>query len=101
MDGILEKIKNKKIIAIAAFLVISIVMLVLSILVAKCPIVAACIILVLEVAIAALLHNAELWVHGVFVIAEIIAGLLTGKILIIVLFLVVYIAATVALEFSK
>ena len=49
----------------------------------------------------ALLHNVELWFHGVFVIVELIVGLITGKILLVALFLVVYLAATLALRFIK
>ena len=93
--------KNKTIISIAAFVIVAVAMLVVSVLVAKCPVPAACVLLVIEVAIAALLHNAELWFHGVFVIVELIAGLLTGKIVLVALLLLVYLAATLALRFIK
>lgn len=93
--------KNKTIISIAAFAIVAVAMLVVSVLVAECPVAAACVLLVIEVAIAALLHNVELWFHGVFVIVELIAGLITGKILLVALFLVVYLAATLALRFIK
>lgn len=98
----MEFIKNnQRIVAIVAFCVVSIAMLLISSLALKETIILGCIVLVLEAGMAALLNGTELWIHGVLVLAEIIAGLLTGKLIFVVLMVVIYIAATLALNFYK
>lgn len=89
---------NKKWISLAVFCLIAIAMIAIAALVLKQPIVPVCVILLIEVAIAVMLHNAELWMHGVLVLAEIIAGIVLGKIVIIILCVVIYIAATLTLK---
>ena len=61
--------KKENMIALAVFCLVSILMIVLSVCVIKISVVAACLLVIIEVGIAALLHNAEIWIHGVFVIA--------------------------------
>ena len=48
--------------------------------------------------IAVMLHHAELWLHGVLVLAEVIVGIAIGKAVLIILCAVVYAAATVFLQ---
>ena len=45
-----------------------------------------------------MLHHAELWLHGVLVLAEVIVGFAIGKAVLIILCAVVYVAATVFLQ---
>ena len=71
----------------------------LSVCVIKISIVAACLLVIIEVGIATLLHNAEIWIHGVFVIAEIIAGALLSNILLVVFCIVVYAATLFTLKY--
>ena len=97
-----EEIKMKKkenMIALAVFCLVSILMIVLSVCVIKISIVAACLLVIIEVGIATLLHNAEIWIHGVFVIAEIIAGALLSNILLVVFCIVVYAATLFTLKY--
>ncbi|MBQ2283727.1 MAG: hypothetical protein II250_06085 [Agathobacter sp.] len=61
-------------------------------------VVPVCIMMILEAAIAVMLHKAELWVHGVLLVAELIAGVVAGNIPLIILCGIVYVAATVALQ---
>lgn len=45
-----------------------------------------------------MLHHAELWVHGLLILAELCAGVAGKKTVLIILCAVVYIAATFALQ---
>lgn len=93
------KIKNEKIVALAVFCLVSLIMIILSVCVLKVSIVAACLLVIIEAGIATLLHNAEIWIHGVFVIAEIIAGALLNNILLVVFCIVVYAATLFTLKY--
>ncbi len=91
--------KKENMIALAVFCLVSILMIVLSVCAIKISIVAACLLVIIEVGIATLLHNAEIWIHGVFVIAEIIAGALLSNILLVVFCIVVYAATLFTLKY--
>lgn len=96
---ILNKLKEQKqLVAIVGFCLITILMIILSIAVLKENVVPVCIIMILEAAIAVMLHKAELWVHGILLVAEIIAGVIVGNIPLIIFCGIVYVAATVALQ---
>ena len=100
-EMIQKVLKNKLVLAIAFFVVVAIVELVVGICVLKESIVPLCILFVLEVAIAVLLHNIELWMHGVVLVAEIIIGLIVGKIAIVLLCALIYIVALVSLRLME
>lgn len=96
---ILNKLKEQKqLVAIAGFCLVTVVMIILSIALLKENVVPVCIMMILEAAIAVMLHKAELWVHGVLLVAELIAGVVAGNIPLIILCGIVYVAATVALQ---
>lgn len=97
--SILNKLKEQKqIVAIAGFCLITILMIILSILLLKENVVPVCVIIILEAAMAVMLHKAELWMHGVLLIAELIAGIIAGNIPLVILCGIVYVAATVTLQ---
>lgn len=97
--GILNKLKEQKqLVVIAGFCLVTVVMIILSIALLKENVVPVCVMMILEAAIAVMLHKAELWIHGVLMIAELIAGIIVGNIPLIILCGIVYVAATVALQ---
>ena len=91
---------KKMVMTIAAFAVIVAAMVLIGVCVLHVPVVAMCMLVILETALAVFLHHAELWLHGVVIIAEVIAGILCSKILLVVLCAVVYVAATACLQVS-
>ena len=91
---------KKMVMTIAAFAVIVAAMVLIGICVLHVPVVAMCMLVILETALAVFLHHAELWLHGVVILAEVIAGILCSKILLVVLCAVVYVAATACLQVS-
>ena len=94
-----EKLTNNKMmLAVAAFALVTLAMIVIGIMALKVPAVAMCVLIIIEAGLAVMFHHAELWLHGVLVLAEVIAGIMTGKVLLIVLCAVIYVAATVFLQ---
>ena len=91
---------KKMVMTIAAFAVIVAAMVLIGVCVLHVPVVAMCMLVILETALAVFLHHAELWLHGVIILAEVIAGILCSKILLVVLCAVVYVAATACLQVS-
>ena len=91
---------KKMVMTIAAFAVIVAAMVLIGVCVLHVPVVAMCMLVILETALAVFLHHAELWLHGVVILAAVIAGILCSKILLVVLCAVVYVAATACLQVS-
>ena len=91
---------KKMVMTIAAFAVIVAAMVLIGVCVLHVPVVAMCMLVILETALAVFRHHAELWLHGVVILAEVIAGILCSKILLVVLCAVVYVAATACLQVS-
>lgn len=91
---------KKMVMTIAAFAVIVAAMVLIGVCVLHVPVVAMCMLVILETTLAVFLHHAELWLHGVVILAEVIAGILCSKILLVVLCAVVYVAATACLQVS-
>ena len=91
---------KKMVMTIAAFAVIVAAMVLIGVCVLHVPVVAMCMLVILETSLAVFLHHAELWLHGVVILAEVIAGILCSKILLVVLCAVVYVAATACLQVS-
>ena len=59
-----------------------------------------CVLVILEAGIAVMMHKAELWIHGVMVLVQIIVGIIAGRTVVIILCVLVYAAATAALWMS-
>lgn len=91
---------KKMVMTIVAFAVIVAAMVLVGVCVLHVPVVAMCLLVILETALAVFLHHAELWLHGAVILAEVIAGILCSKILLVVLCAVVYVAATACLQVS-
>ncbi len=53
-------------------------------------------LLIIELLLAALLHGMELWLHAALILVEILVGVILGKIFLVILCVVVYLALTVA-----
>lgn len=90
--------KNKQMVTIIVFAVLALASILVGTLAMKAPAVVVCIAIVLEVAIAALMHNVEIWIHGVVLIIEIVTGILIGRIALMILCVVMYIITIVALQ---
>ena len=62
-------------------------------------VVSVCALIILEAGMAAFLHKAELWKHGVMLVAQIVAAIIIGRVPLVIICVIAYVAATVALQF--
>jgi 4-amino-4-deoxy-L-arabinose transferase-like glycosyltransferase len=93
-----ELLNKKEQIVTIAFIALTAILIAVGICAMKIPVVAMCVLVILEAAIAGLLHHAQLWVHGALVLAELIAGFASGKAVLTVMCVVVYVAGLVMLN---
>ncbi len=89
---------KKKPVTMTAFAVLAAIAIILGVCACKLPVVAVCVLVILEAGIAVMLHHAELWLHGVLVVVELIAGILAGKVVPVLLCVIIYVAAVAALQ---
>ena len=95
-----EKVqRDNALIALLAFCIVAVSAILINIMVMELSVVSVCLLLIIEVGIAVLLHHAELWIHGVLLLAEVIAGIVMGKVVPVLLFAAVYVMATIALKY--
>ena len=69
--------KNKKtfqVPTLLAFAAIVAIMVIVGVRVLNVPVVPMCLLVIIEAVIAVMLHHAELWVHGLLILAELCAG---------------------------
>lgn len=95
----LKKISDNKIkVGLGSFVLIALIVIVLGAFALKESLVLVSVLVILETAIAVCLHQVELWIHGVFLLCEIIVGILTANPVLILLIALVYVAATFCLR---
>lgn len=95
-----EKV-NKKMLVLFGVIVAALLVILVSIMALDIPVAAVCIIVVVEAALAACLHDVPIWLHGLVLIGQIIAGIIVGQIVFIILCMVIYLAGILALRFMR
>lgn len=90
--------ENKSVLTLFAVIVAALAVILVSILVLRIPVAAVCVIVVIEGALAACLHEVPLWLHGLNIVAQIIAGALCGRAVFMVLCVLIYLVGILALR---
>ena len=90
---------NKAATAGLLFAGVSLIVILTAVLALKEFVVPVCVLVILEAGMAAFFHKAELWKHGILLAAQIAAGFIIGRGLLVIVCVIVYVAATVALQF--
>ena len=85
--------------AALGFAVVSLVLILVAIFALKEYVISVCVLIILEAGMAALLHKVELWKHGVMLGAQFVAALIIKRIPLVIVCIIAYVAATVALQF--
>lgn len=88
---------NKDKVAMILYCVAALFMVLISVFVYSQPVVPICCILLLETGIVALLNNCKLWIHGIFIVVQLIAGILMDKTAIVVLLTICYLVGVFSL----
>ena len=99
-DKVVEALKNNSfIVSIVGVSVVSLTLILIAIFALQEFVVSVCVLIVIEAAMAALLHQAELWKHGVLLGLQIVAGAIIGRVPLTIICAIAYVAATLALHF--
>ena len=84
--------------SVSIFSIVSLVLILVAMLVLQEFVVSMCVLIIIEAAMAALLHQAEIWKHGILLGLQIVAGIIIKRIPLIVICVIAYVAATFALQ---
>lgn len=85
--------------AALGFAVVSLILILVAIFALQEYVISVCVLIILEAAMAALLHKVELWKHGVMLAAQFVAALIIKRIPLVIICILAYVAATAALQF--
>ncbi len=85
--------------AVLGFAITSLILILIAMLALNEFVVSVCVLIILEAGMAAFLHRVELWKHGVMLAAQIVAGFIIGRVPLVIICVIAYVAATVALQF--
>lgn len=92
--------KTSEIAAVIGYAVFSLIFILITVLGLKEFVVSVCCLLILETGMAVLLHKSELWKHGLMLAAQFLAGILIGRIPLVIICMIVYIVAAIILHFT-
>lgn len=84
--------KKRLYLLLVAIIVIEAVVIAIGISVLHVGVTAVCLLLFLQVCLAVLLHHAEIWMHGLVLLVELCAGAATGKAVLTILYIVIYVS---------
>ena len=90
---------NRLATAVVCYSVISLVLILVAIFALQEFVVSVCVLIIIEAAMAALLHQAEIWKHGILLGLQLVAGIIIARIPLVIICILAYVAATYALQF--
>lgn len=97
----MQETENKKMLILFGVIVTTLLVILVSILKLDIPAVPVCVIVLLEAGIVVCLHDVPIWLHGLVVIAQVIAGFATGKAVFMLLCCVIYLVGILALRLLR
>lgn len=89
---------NSMVTAITVFCVVSLILILVAILALQEFVVSVCVLIIIEAAMAALLHQAEIWKHAILLGLQFAAGVIISRIPLIIICMIAYVTATFALQ---
>ena len=90
---------NMTVTSAVLYAIVSLVLILVSMFALNEFVVSVCALIILEAGMAAFLHKVELWKHGVMLATQFVAGIIIGRIPLVIVCIIAYVAATVALQF--
>jgi len=89
---------NPLVTSVVGFSIVSLILILVAILALQEFVVSVCVLIIIEAAMAALLHQAEIWKHGILLGLQIVAGIIIKRIPLVIICVIAYVAATFALQ---
>lgn len=93
--------ENKSMLILFGVIVAVLLVILVSMITLQMSVVPVCVIVVIEAALAVCLHDVPIWLHGLVIIAQIIAGVLCGATVFMVLCALIYVVGILALRFIR
>ncbi len=97
----MDNSENRGMLIFFGVLVAALLVILISIIGLDIPAVAVCVIVVIEVALSICLHDVPIWLHGLVVIAQLVAGILCHNVVFIALCAVIYLLGILTLRFVR
>ncbi len=97
----MRETENKDMLVLFGVIVAALLVILIAILGLDMPVVPVCVMVVIEAALAACLHDVPIWVHILAVAAQLIVGILCGNTVLIILCLVIYVLGILSLRFAR
>lgn len=97
----MKETDNKNMLLLFGVIVVALLVILVSILGFDIPVVPVCVIVLIEAALAVCLHDVPIWLHGLVVIAQLVAGALCKNIVFIALCAVIYLLGILTLKFTR
>mgnify|MGYP000729829866 CR=1 FL=1 len=91
---------NKKMLILFAEMVAALATILIAVLAMKIPVV-PCVIVLIEVAIAACLQEVPVWVHAVVAAVQLVAGAFCGRVVFCLLCILIYVFAILTLREAR
>ncbi len=88
---------EEQVTAIAGFVLMTVIFIVVGIFACKMPVVLVCVIALLEVLLAKCFYNLPIFLHILVVVAQIVAGVIGGQVLFALLAALVYFISVIVL----
>lgn len=89
---------NPPLTALICFAVCLLVLILVAVFALDEFVISVCVLMVLEVLMAVLLHRAELWKHALLIAAQVLTGIVIGRGMLILICILAYLAAMVTLH---
>lgn len=90
---------NRMVTAVTGFSLVSLILILVAIFALQEFVVSVCVLIIIEAAMAALLHQAEIWKHGILLGLQFVAAIIIARIPLVIICIIAYVAATYALQF--
>ena len=97
----MRETENKDMLVLFGVIVAALLVILIAILGLDMPVVPVFVMVVIEAALAACLHDVPIWVHILAVAAQLIVGILCGNTVLIILCLVIYVLGILSLRFAR
>ena len=84
--------------AVVGYAILSLILILVAMLALEEYVVSVCVLIILEAAMAALLHQAEIWKHGILLGLQVVAAVIIGRVPLVIICIIAYVAATLVLQ---
>lgn len=90
--------ENKEHLTLFGVIVVALLIVIIGIVTCEVPVVWACLLILLEAAMAVCMQNVPIWLHGLVVIAQVVVGAVFGTVVYLVLCSFFYVVGILALD---